>query len=190
MGMAATIPYYTVADLEAFPHDGNRYELLDGVLLVTPAPNGAHQLLIMRLGFILMRELNAPDRAYVFGPGAISCPPRTQLEPDVLVARARVPVSARWQDYTEHWLAVEIYSPSSRRYDRDFKRDAYHALGIPEVWLVDLDEQCVEVSRKPGPGTVVRDAITWHVPVLDVDVRVDLAELFAGIEGASLDDRA
>ena len=38
MGMAVTIPYYTVEDLERFPRDGNRYELLDGVLLVTPGP--------------------------------------------------------------------------------------------------------------------------------------------------------
>ena len=57
--MALTIPHYTVADLEHFPDDGNRYELLDGVLLVTPAPHAAHQLLAMRLGHILMREIDA-----------------------------------------------------------------------------------------------------------------------------------
>lgn len=182
MGMAATIPYYTVADLEAFPDDGNRYELLDGVLLVTPAPNFAHQAIATRLSYILMRELDAPARVHVVGPGAVSVPPRTQLQPDVLVVPARVPMSTRWEDHTEHYLAVEIYSPSSRRYDRDFKRDAYHALGVHEVWLIDLEDQGVEVSRKPGPGTVMRNGITWRVPVLDVDVRVDLAELFAGLE--------
>ena len=47
MGMAATIPYYTVDDLDHFPHDGNRYEVLDGVLLVTPAPGNPHQLIIL-----------------------------------------------------------------------------------------------------------------------------------------------
>ena len=71
MAMAATIPYYTVADLEHFPSDGNRYELLDGVLLVTPAPNAEHQLLAMRLGHILMRAIDAAGPAFVFGPGAV-----------------------------------------------------------------------------------------------------------------------
>ena len=182
MGMAATIPYYTVADLDHFPNDGNRYELLDGVLLVTPAPNAVHQLLTIRLTHILMREFKTFDRAYVFGPGAVSFPPRTQLEPDVLVVPARVPVSRKWHDYTEHWLAVEIYSPSSRIYDRDFKRDAYHTLGVHEVWLVDIDDRSITVSRKAGESVIVRDAIRWHVPVLDIGVSVSLTELFAGIE--------
>jgi Uma2 family endonuclease len=180
--MAATIPYYTVADLEHFPSDGNRYELLDGVLLVTPTPNAAHQLLAMRLGHILMREINAPDRAYVFGPGVVTYPPRTQLEPDVLVVPARVPVSSKWIDYPDHWLAVEIYSPSSRIYDRDFKRDAYHALGVHDVWLIDIDDRSIELSQRAGVSTVVRDAIRWRVPVLDVDVGASFAELFAGLE--------
>jgi Uma2 family endonuclease len=179
---AATIPYYTVADLEHFPSDGNRYELLDGVLLVTPAPNAAHQLLSARLIHILMREIDAPDRAYVFGPGVVTYPPRTQLEPDVLVVPARVPVSRKWIDYADHWLAVEIYSASSRIYDREFKRDAYHALGVHDVWLVDIGDRSIEVSRQAGESTVNRDVIRWRVPVLDVDVSVDLAELFAGLE--------
>ena len=185
MGMAATIPYYTVADIEAFPDDGNRYELLDGVLLVTPAPDFAHQLIGVRIAYILMRELDAPARVHVVARGAISVPPRTQLQPDLLVVPARVPMSRKWGDHTEHWLAVEIYSPSSRRYDRDFKRDAYHALGVHEVWLVDLDDLSVEVSRAAGQSNLVRDDITWHVPVLDVDVRISLAELFEGLERAT-----
>lgn len=182
MAMAATIPYYTVADLEHFPADGNRYELLDGVLLVTPAPNAEHQLLGMRLGHILMREIDAPRHAFVFGPGAVSFPPRTQLEPDVLVVPARVPVSRKWREYTEHWLAVEIYSPSSRIYDRDFKRGAYHTLGVHDVWLVDSDDRSVEISNRAGEHRVLRDAIDWLVPGLDISVQVDLSELFAGFE--------
>lgn len=48
---------------------------------------------------------------------------------------------------TEHWLAVEVFSPSSRLYDRDFKRVAYLALGVAEVWLVDVVAKTVEVHR-------------------------------------------
>ena len=90
MAMAATIPHYTVADLEHFPNDGNRYALLDGVLLVTPAPNAALQLLSARLIHILMREIDAPTKAYGFGPAPSRSHhdlPRSTAE-DTIAARA------------------------------------------------------------------------------------------------------
>ena len=52
MAMGVTIPRYTVDDLEHFPHDGNRYELLDGVLLVTPGPGPMHQIIASHLSLI------------------------------------------------------------------------------------------------------------------------------------------
>ena len=182
MGMAATIPYYTVEDLENFPDDGNRYELLDGVLLVTPGPSFAHQAVATVLAMKLAQAVHEQGIARVLAPGAVAFPPRTQLEPDVLVLPMRFALNSRWQDITEHWLAVEVLSRSSRMYDREFKRDAYLKLGVHEVWLVDLAERSVEVSRRPGETQTVRDALIWRVPTLDLDVRIDLTEVFAGLE--------
>ena len=182
MGMAATIPYYTVEDLEHFPNDGNRYELLDGVLLVTPAPGGPHELIASRILNILMNAVQMPGHAFVFGRGAVSYPPRTQLEPDILVVPARYPLRDKWEELTEHWLAVEVFSRASRVYDREFKRDAYLTLGVREVWLVDRWERSVEVSRERGTFDTVRDAIIWRPPTLELEVRVELNEVFAGIE--------
>ena len=91
MGMAATIPYYTVEDLERFPRDGNRYELLDGVLLVTPAPGAEHQAISSRIANVLYNAVQAPGLAMVYASGAVSFPPRTQLEPDILVVPAPFP---------------------------------------------------------------------------------------------------
>ena len=182
MGMAATIPYYTVEDLENFPEDGNRYELLDGVLLVTPAPSFAHQGVATLLAAKLSQAVHEPRIARVLAPGAVAVPPRTQLEPDVLVVPLRFALNSRWQDITEHWLAVEVLSRSSRMYDREFKRDAYLKLGVREVWLVDLADRSVEVSHVPGESETVRDTLTWRVPVLDVEVEIQLAEVFAGLE--------
>ena len=182
MGMAATIPYYTVDDLERFPPDGNRYELLDGVLLVTPPPSLLHELVVSRIVLKLMITVQMPGHGVVFTRGAVSLPPKTQLEPDVLVLPAKRPVSDKWQDVTEHWLAVEVLSRSSHIYDREFKRDAYLALGVREVWLVDRNDRSVEVSAVRGVSQIVRDTLSWRAPVADVDVRIDLSEVFAGIE--------
>ena len=182
MGMAATIPYYTVEDLERFPHDGNRYELLDGVLLVAPAPGTPHQVIASRMAFALSSAVQAPGYAFVCTPGVVSFPPKTQLEPDILVIPARYPISEKWVDTTEHWLAVEILSRSSRVYDREFKRDAYLTLGVREVWLVDKWERSVEVSRVRGMSETVRDVLYWLVPTLDLTVRLDLDAVLTGIE--------
>lgn len=179
MGMALTAPRYTVDDLEQFPDDGNRYELLDGVLLVTPAPRLAHQGVASRLAFILSQALQAPGIANVVTPGAVVSLPLTQLQPDVLVFPARFPLSSTWADVDEHWLAVEVLSRSSRVYDREFKRDAYLAMGVGEVWLVDIARREIEVCRERGKIEVVRDELVWRAPT-GVEVVVQLGELFEG----------
>ena len=178
MAMAVSIPRYTIADLERFPNDGNRYELLDGVLLVTPAPSYAHQIIASRLQLRLMQAVMIPGDGQVVGPGAITVPPGTQLEPDILVHPARFPIDSKWEDIDEHWLAVEVLSRSSRVYDREIKRDAYIALGVQEVWLVDRWNRVVEVSRPRGPAEVVRDMLHWRVPTLALEVDISLTEVF------------
>ena len=182
MGMALSIPLYTIDDLDRFPDDGNRYELLDGVLLVTPAPNQLHQVIATRLSTRLMLAIGERGRARVVAPGVVPHPPRTQLEPDVLVYPARFPSNCAWTRITEHWLAVEIFSPSSKIYDRKFKRAAYLTLGVREVWLVDADERAVEVWHANGSTEVLRERVTWTIPELSRDVVIELDTLFEGIE--------
>jgi Uma2 family endonuclease len=186
MGMAISVPRYTVDDLERFPDDGNRYELLAGMLLVTPAPRAAHQIVANRIQTRLTVLLEWPGHARVVGPGAIVVPPATQLQPDILVYPARFSPQTDWATVTEHWLAVEILSRSSRMYDREVKRAAYLALGVPELWLVDYHDRSVEVWRSRGAPEVVREAIRWHVPILELIAVVDLAEVFAGLECAGV----
>ena len=182
MRMAISVPTYTVDDLDKFPDDGNRYELLDGMLLVTPAPSAAHQIIASRLQFRLSAAVVASGHAHVVGPGAIVVRPRTQLEPDILVYPARFPAKLDWYQITEHWLAVEVLSRSSRMYDREFKRDAYFALGVQQVWLVDRWEKTVEVCKRRGSGQLVRDLVRWRAPSVSVVVTIALADVFAGLE--------
>lgn len=153
MGMAIAIPHYTVDDLENFPEDGNRYELLDGMLLVTPAPALSHQIVISRLQSYLSEALQRQGHAYVVTPGAVVRPPGTQLEPDILVFPTRFSPDTDWRKVNEHWLAVEVFSRSSRIYDREFKRDAYFALGFNRCgsWTVET-----KMSRYAVPAARVK----------------------------------
>ena len=180
MGMALTVPRYTVADLDLLPDDGNRYEVLAGTLLVTPSPSSAHQGVAAGLAALFAPHILA-RRLRLFSPGAVTVPPLTQLEPDILVVPPRFALGTPWAEIGEHWLAIEILSRSSRVYDREFKRDAYLALGVGEVWLVDLRDRSIEVCTQPGAGRVVRDVVTWVMPGGDVVVDVELAALFEGI---------
>jgi Uma2 family endonuclease len=178
--MALTVPRYTVADLDLLPDDGNRYEVLAGTLLVTPSPGSAHQGVAAGLSAQFASHILA-RRLRLFSPGVVTAPPLTQLEPDLLVVPARFALGIPWAEITEHWLAVEILSRSSRVYDREFKRDAYLALGVREVWLVDTRDRSIEVCTQPGAGRVVRDTVTWSMPAGDVRVHVELADLFEEI---------
>jgi Uma2 family endonuclease len=180
MAMAISVPLYTVDDLEHFPDDGNRYELLDGVLLVTPQAALVHQIVANRIQFKLTESLQIPGLAHVVGPGAVVRMPRTQLQPDILVFPARFSPMTDWRKISEHWLAVEILSRSSRIYDREFKRDAYFALGLQQVWLVDWRDESVEVCTAKGKSHVVRDTIRW--PIAQTDVLINLREVFAGLQ--------
>lgn len=181
MGMAISLPRYTVEDLDRFPDDGNRYELLDGMLLVTPAPNASHQIVASRLLLPLANAVQVQGLAHVVAPGAVVRAPGTQLEPDILVYPARFAPTVDWPKVSEHWLAVEVLSRSSRIYDREFKRDAYIALGVREVWLVDRRARTVEVCAGPGVGRFERGTLRWRVPGLDTPVAIELDAVFAGI---------
>jgi len=182
MAMALTVPRYTVADLERFPDDGQRYELLDGLLLVTPSPGVDHQLVAFRLAAALARALESRPGIQVVGPGVVVREPGTQLQPDVMVFRAAGPFAASWKEIREVWLAVEVLSPGSRVYDREFKRDAYLALGVAEVWLVELRERVVLVSRAERPRDErVTGVLRWEPPHLDLAIELDLARLFADL---------
>jgi len=183
MAMPVAIPRYTVDDLESFPDDGNRYELLDGVLLVSPAPSFLHEIVVQRIRDELTAYLGKSAR--VLTHGAVQIRPRTQLEPDLLVIPAAVRVSRKttWSDIRGWWLAVEVSGRGSRIYDRDAKQPAYPRLGIREAWRADLRDGCIEVTRR-GEATTTRyaDHLTWHPPEMPEPLVIDIPAVFESIE--------
>ena len=112
MAMPVVVPRYTLSDLESFPDDGCRYELLDGVLLVTPAPALRHELVVARIVRALTGCLPA-GLAEVFARGSVEVEPNLHLEPDVLVVpsaelAAGMDPDTRWTTIRHWWLAVEV----------------------------------------------------------------------------------
>ena len=183
MAMRATVPRYTLQDLEAFPNDGNRYELVDGILLVTPAPLLPHDIVVMRLVRSLTLHLGPELGAWISGRGVVEVAPDLHLEPDVLVIPGST-LPESWMEIRDWWLAVEVSGRGSRIYDREFKRPAYLRAGVREVWRADLKDQCVYVSTPDRPEERREDdRVTWAPPEGPGPLVVAVKALFEGVLG-------
>jgi Uma2 family endonuclease len=126
----------TVADLEHMPEDGHRYELVDGTLLVTPAPNTRHQSCVTQLAAILVTAAG-PGVKVLVAPYDWVVGPSTLFQPDIVVARRADLGPQRLE--RPPLLVVEVLSPSTRRIDLATKRMAYAEAGVAAYWLVDPD---------------------------------------------------
>src|SRR5699024_12703801 len=126
----------TRAVLDTMPDDGHRYELIDGILIVSPAPRHVHQRASGNL-YVLLRA-GCPDRLEVlYAPFDVALADDTVLQPDLLVARAD---AFTYRDLpTAPLLAVEILSPSTRGIDMMLKKDRLQRAGCSHYWVVDPD---------------------------------------------------
>jgi Uma2 family endonuclease len=182
MAMPIPLPTYTVDIVRAFPDDGNRYELVEGMLLVTPAPASDHQAVVARLLTALSTYLGSRGPAYAVSPGEIEVAPKLHLEPDILVVPSRFRPGTKWTAMSDWWLAVEVLSPSSKHYDRDYKLAAYLRVGVREVWIVDLDRGSIEVSSADGRRSIVQsDVVHWAPEGITQPLGLDLEEIFRDI---------
>ncbi len=129
----------TVDDLARTPDDGNRYELVNGVLVVTPAPGFTHQLVVTRLAILL--GIRASADFNVVSPVGMNIAKDHHRIPDLAVVRtAQMRPGLEYPD-TPPALVVEVASPSTAKQDRSSKRDEYAAFGIESYWLVTPDRQ-------------------------------------------------
>lgn len=124
----------TRADLDEMPDDGHRHELIDGALIVTPAPGRWHQTAVGEL-FVLLRAACPPDLQVLLAPFDVVLAVDTVVEPDLLVARR--------SDLTDRdlpaapLLAVEVLSPSTRHIDLSLKRARYELAEVRAYWVID-----------------------------------------------------
>ncbi len=158
--------YFTDADIEALP-EGYGYEIVDGMLLVSPAPSGNHQVLLGELHVQL--HLACPgDLVVVESPFDYKPDPEATFQPDLLGAR-RVDVVDRKRLERTPLLVVEIRSGRGLK-DRTLKRVAYEEAGVPSYWLADPDEPSLTVLQLDADGRYAEAARLAGGDVLRVEL--------------------
>jgi Uma2 family endonuclease len=133
---------FTVEDLDRLPDDGRRYELLNGVLIVSPRPSTVHQLAMTRLATQLSNA--CPDHLSVVAEPAMQVSDDTEFDPDIVVVRLDEVGGAKF--WTPPLLAVEIRSPSTAIVDRNAKLAAYETFGVASYWTFDPNPDRAELT--------------------------------------------
>lgn len=170
--------WFTADDLDSMPDDGNRYELLDGEVLVSPSPRVVHQAVQLELAVVLRQALPSGLRVLT-APMDVRFGQKRQLQPDLLVIRDEGLGAVRVESVP--LLVVEILSPGTRSRDLVSKRRAYQQEGVASYWIVDPDApslvgleltegRYVEVARVAGeqPWTATQP---FAVTVVPADLR-------------------
>jgi Uma2 family endonuclease len=132
----------TVEDMENQPDDEFRYELDDGVLIVSPAPSPLHQRAVTRLAIIL--DAACPPEFEVLAGVGVNINRYQHRVPDVAVVRTDS-MDTFFMEMPPV-LAVEVASPRTRLYDRNRKKQVYEQFGIPSYWIVEPDRDKPELT--------------------------------------------
>ncbi|HEY7681787.1 MAG TPA: Uma2 family endonuclease [Gemmatimonadales bacterium] len=178
--MAAPI-YWTAEMVRALPDDGNRYEVVHGELLVTPAPRPAHQLIAARLVAALSSYLERnPIGVVLASPADISWGRRDVLvQPDVFVVALEDARTLEWERMRRLLLVAEVLSPSTTRADRFVKRRRYQDAGVPVYWIVDADARQVEAWTPEAEfPEVERTRLAWYPEGAGWPFELELEQLF------------
>jgi Uma2 family endonuclease len=140
---------FTVAELDRMPDDGRRYELLDGVLVVSPRPTTVHQVAAYRIASALGAA--CPAEWQVVPEPALVLSRQTEFDPDVVVARLADLGGAKIT--RPPLLVVEIRSPSTALFDLNAKKAAYQEFGVESYWIVAPDlakPELIAFQRQAG----------------------------------------
>jgi Uma2 family endonuclease len=138
---------WTYEDYAGLPDDGHRYEIVNGVLVMAPAPDLGHQSIVLRLSYYLFAHAELAGLGRVFaGPVDVELGSKNVFQPDVVVIlNAHLDRMTQKKIIGAPDLVVEVASPSTAAYDRLTKYDVYARAGITEYWIVKPTTRTVEV---------------------------------------------
>ena len=185
MAMPAPHTRWTAEMVRAIPDDGNRYEVLEGELFVTPAPGWTHQAVLARLFQLVYPYVKQYGLGWaLWSPADIEFSPNTLVQPDLFVVPDIGQGEPRsWKDVTMLLLAVEALSPTTARADRMKKRTIYQRNGVPEYWILDTDARLVERWRPPDERPeVIADVLEWQPNADTPPLLIQLEALFGSAD--------
>jgi Uma2 family endonuclease len=144
--------YHRMAEAGILTED-DRVELLDGRLIATPPIGPSHLHCVNRLNERLSRRLYTTDEppARISVQNPIRLSDTSEPGPDVVLLQADAPED-RTPTPDDVLLVVEV-AATSADYDRTVKRSRYATAGVPECWVVDLEQGVVDVARDPDDDT-------------------------------------
>ena len=171
---------WTYDDYAALPDDGHRYEIINGVLYMSPAPSTEHQNAVSWFTAILKIHIQGGGFGFVFSsPIDVQLQPQLDpVQPDVVVIlRANRAIITSRLIAGAPDLVIEVASPSTANHDRREKLDAYAAAGVREYWIAEpyahtIELLVVEQGRYRSLGLFAgQDKLpSWVVPNLAVSV--------------------
>jgi Uma2 family endonuclease len=175
---------WTADDWELLPHeDGNRYEIIDGVLYVSTAPSARHQRILRLIFLALFGQIDSRGLGMtLWSPVGVFMPGTAPVQPDLFVVRAADLAMIDERRITGvPALLVEVLSPSTAAYDREVKRAAYARAGVPEYWIVRPEQRDLfvysepeisageyrQVTRVPQDGELVSPTLPFRAAIAD-----------------------
>lgn len=139
--------YYRMAAVGILTED-DRVELIEGEIVQMPPIGSRHASCVARLDRLCNRLVG--DLALVFCQNPVRLSVRSEPEPDLMLIRPRADEYAAAHPGPADVLLVIEVADTSAGYDRKQKAPLYARFGIPEMWLVDLGRDLIEVLRDPS----------------------------------------
>ncbi|MCG8349960.1 MAG: Uma2 family endonuclease [Chloroflexales bacterium] len=169
------------------PGDGNRYEVIDGVLYMTTAPSFFHQWIVSRITRMLQTQIEDTGVGLVaFAPIGVLMPGCDPVQPDIVVVRTQdIGIIHDRRINGVPALLVEVLSPNNPEKDIEIKRVAYARAGVPEYWIVRPTQRDMLLYTQPDPflGTYLQ---TTHIAADNelvspsLPFRAAITDFFAG----------
>jgi len=178
---------------ETLPDDGNRYEVIDGVLYMTPAPSYFHQWIIRQIARVLFQFVDDPGLGLTaWAPIGLFMPGCEPVQPDLVVVRmSDLDIIHDRRINGVPALIVEVLSPSNADQDTKVKRGAYARAGVPEYWIVRPADRDALVCSQPDAALGDYAQVQHVAPDAELvsptlPIRVPIAGFFAGAPDTTL----